>query len=293
MRKWFFLLLCVVCFIPVAASAHSGRTDGSGGHWNRSTGEYHYHHGYSAHDHYDMDGDGIADCPYDFKDNAKVYNNEIDPKSNGRFSMGWTQFVIIIETLIIVWLSVACIDKKRYISKLRDMYFYEVEEIKNDYEKRSKASQCTKEEIICLENKLKNYTEDYNHLKEDANTARTELLYAKRQTEIERFNLQSIQREKESVLLDLYRIRNAPLDISFAEDGYPIYWETQSDKPYGDFTVYDNEKANVFHVDRFCAPYYAHQNHLFNVLPNSRPCRKCARRYEKFKIPEWYTKPQK
>ena len=54
------LVLCV--------NAHPGRTDGNGGHYNRSTGEYHYHHGYSAHDHYDMDGDGDLDCPYNFKD---------------------------------------------------------------------------------------------------------------------------------------------------------------------------------------------------------------------------------
>ena len=41
------------------ASAHSGKTDASGGHWDNSTGEYHYHHGYPAHQH----TNGI--CPYD------------------------------------------------------------------------------------------------------------------------------------------------------------------------------------------------------------------------------------
>ena len=35
------------------ASAHSGRTDSKGGHRNRSTGQYHYHHGYSEHQHKD------------------------------------------------------------------------------------------------------------------------------------------------------------------------------------------------------------------------------------------------
>ena len=54
--------------VTFEVKAHPGRTDSSGGHTNRSTGEYHYHHGYSAHDHYDMDGDGIIDCPYDFVD---------------------------------------------------------------------------------------------------------------------------------------------------------------------------------------------------------------------------------
>lgn len=70
MHRWLSLLLCIVslCLIPVTASAHPGRTDANGGHWDNSTGEYHYHHGYSAHDHYDMDGDGVVDCPYDFVD---------------------------------------------------------------------------------------------------------------------------------------------------------------------------------------------------------------------------------
>lgn len=62
------LLLLSLLITPVFA--HPGRTDENGGHWDRSTGEYHYHHGYSAHQHYDMDGDGIPDCPYDFRDNT-------------------------------------------------------------------------------------------------------------------------------------------------------------------------------------------------------------------------------
>lgn len=56
------------CAFAISAVAHSGGTDSNGGHTNHSTGEYHYHHGYSAHQHYDMDDDGVLDCPYDFKD---------------------------------------------------------------------------------------------------------------------------------------------------------------------------------------------------------------------------------
>lgn len=57
---------CLVILMATTIRSHSGRTDSSGGHWDSSTGEYHYHHGYTAHDHYDMDGDGDIDCPYDF-----------------------------------------------------------------------------------------------------------------------------------------------------------------------------------------------------------------------------------
>ena len=42
------LLLATIFLISTLATAHSGRTDSSGGHTNRSTGEYHSHNsGYS------------------------------------------------------------------------------------------------------------------------------------------------------------------------------------------------------------------------------------------------------
>ena len=65
------LITLAVVFIAVHVFAHPGRTDSYGGHTNHSTGEYHYHHGYPEHDHYDMDRDGDIDCPYDFRDNTK------------------------------------------------------------------------------------------------------------------------------------------------------------------------------------------------------------------------------
>lgn len=51
------LSLCVCSVL-----AHSGKTDGKGGHYDNTNGEYHYHHGYPAHQH----TDGV--CPYDFDD---------------------------------------------------------------------------------------------------------------------------------------------------------------------------------------------------------------------------------
>ena len=69
MRKQLLaFLLAFLLLLSPTVLAHSGNTDANGGHYDRSTGEYHYHHGYPAHQHYDMDGDGVADCPYDFDD---------------------------------------------------------------------------------------------------------------------------------------------------------------------------------------------------------------------------------
>lgn len=57
---WIAGLVLLILVVPTFA--HSGGTDGEGGHRDSSTGEYHYHHGYPAHQH----TDGI--CPYDFED---------------------------------------------------------------------------------------------------------------------------------------------------------------------------------------------------------------------------------
>lgn len=71
-RRMFSLVIAlVICLqIPAVVFAHPGRTDTDGGHTDHETGEYHYHHGYPAHQHYDMDGDGTVDCPYKFRDQA-------------------------------------------------------------------------------------------------------------------------------------------------------------------------------------------------------------------------------
>ena len=84
-RNLLALLLLIIFLIPISVSAHQGRTDENGGHYVDRTGEYHYHHGYPAHDHYDMDGDGDKDCPYTFKANTNS-NNKSNTKENSSAS---------------------------------------------------------------------------------------------------------------------------------------------------------------------------------------------------------------
>lgn len=62
-------MLCIT-----SVFAHPGRTDENGGHTNHSTGEYHFHHGYPAHQHSDTNGDGILDCPYSYSNNTTNTN---------------------------------------------------------------------------------------------------------------------------------------------------------------------------------------------------------------------------
>lgn len=73
------LLLIVLClFLCLASvSAHSGRTDANGGHRDSSTGEYHYHHGYSAHQY----PNGV--CPYASTGSGSSSSSESTDSSDG------------------------------------------------------------------------------------------------------------------------------------------------------------------------------------------------------------------
>ena len=62
--------MLALLMLPASACAHPGKTDKNGGHYDYSTGEYHYHHGYPAHDH----PNGI--CPYDYDDKTNHDSKE-------------------------------------------------------------------------------------------------------------------------------------------------------------------------------------------------------------------------
>ncbi len=77
-KKLIVIKTVILCVLVIAYAivgtffgvfAHQGRTDGKGGHIDHDDGTYHYHHGYPAHSHYDINGDGVIDCPYKFRNN--------------------------------------------------------------------------------------------------------------------------------------------------------------------------------------------------------------------------------
>lgn len=86
MRKIVMLIMVVmVLFIPVIALAHGGRTDSAGGHTDSDTGEYHYHHGHSAHQHPN------GECPYDYNNQTK-YSSSVTNSSYSSTSTPQTFF---------------------------------------------------------------------------------------------------------------------------------------------------------------------------------------------------------
>ena len=94
MRRLVALLLFFLTFssLLVPCVAHSGGTDENGGHYDRSTGEYHYHHGKPAHQHPN------GECPYESKKPSVASSDKEDR------APVWLVFVVIAVFGVYIYL---------------------------------------------------------------------------------------------------------------------------------------------------------------------------------------------
>lgn len=273
-RFAFLLFTLLLISLTFSVSAHSGRTDSSGGH-NSDSG-YHYHHGHPAHDHYDMDGDGDKDCPYNFVDKTgensgadKNGTSTISAKQGDEENVpAWVYWVFALQFIVALALFMINRSKKRDIEDMAHRHKIDIDQIKQSCDRQLTEKRATEEELHKLHSRVSDSKKEYEELRE------------KRIHE-------EIELEKTKKIRS--RIKNAPLDITFTQNGMPIYWKPNVEKPYGDYTVYVNKKTHIYHVDRFCAPYFASEVHIFHVIEHNRPCRKCAEGFFDFKtVPEWF-----
>lgn len=79
------LLIAILCIPAAVAFAHPGRTDSNGGHYNRETGEYHYHHGYPEHQHPNGVCSYLDDTPKESSESSRlavVYTSSTSSEDN-------------------------------------------------------------------------------------------------------------------------------------------------------------------------------------------------------------------
>ena len=157
------LLFLLLMTVP-SASAHPGRTDANGGHTDRSTGEYHYHHGYSAHQHYDMDGDGKKDCPYEFKDKigstsgtTKPSTSSSSSSTSGLTTLAYTSSAktnpssdsisvfLLLFILFFIFHAIVHSSRKRTLEDLSDRLFHAEQAYQDQLQQCQKFAQAEKE----------------------------------------------------------------------------------------------------------------------------------------------------
>lgn len=317
------LFLALILCVPISAGAHAGDTDASGGHYDHSTGEYHYHHGYPAHQHYDMDGDGFRDCPYDFDDQTGANSGSSsssggstdftpltyrdgfsdgydygygdgqeegydagykDGQENGHsegYSKGAESLYGLIGFLVLCLIALCiafCIVIKRKNDIERN---YSI--AASQYEKKLKSFSDAKDNLKAIQSATTELQQKHDQVAAKLTLEQNTLLELRKETVREQLVLESTRKCRQ-------RIKEAPPDITFAEDGEPVYWKPDVNKPYGDYTVYLNKTGTIYHTDRFCASYSSSVRHIFTVISTSRPCEKCAKHAFDFtSVPDWYS----
>ena len=163
----FTVVFLIIFFSLFYVCAHSGKTDSNGGHFDRSTGEYHYHHGYSAHQHTN------GKCPYDFDDKtgensgssktSTSTTSDLIALSSSKYKNLAKErliYIVVLSVVLSVVLLIVLIilfrtnnrknESEEELKKLKAKYKDETEEFKNlktDYSKKT---------ILCCELSIEN-----------------------------------------------------------------------------------------------------------------------------------------
>ena len=320
------LLFTVFLFaisIPITVLAHPGSTDGNGGHYDRSTGEYHYHHGYSAHDHYDMDGDGIDDCPYNYDDKT---NTDIGSPSTASYSSRYSsnydneppETITVYEELEIIkevpvvptWIKWLWGCLSVLILCLLVSNHWKKQEISHLQKAIDKQAKDAREQNECHKTELRKKDEDFHKQISDLKTKHSEQLKKTKldmQETIEQLKSDNVKLRNElgSVISTipigevyypdtaevsrlLYRI-SIPSDVYFIDGKIPVKGRVNEYDPLGDYTVFVGKSSSVYHSFKYCGSAYDLKPvHVFDVMGKLRPCRKCGKEYGN-EPPKWYT----
>lgn len=335
MRRLLCFLLVLVLLMPlcITAKAHPGKTDSNGGHRDRSTGEYHYHHGYSAHDHYDMDGDGIIDCPYDFVDKTRNSNSSYTSDSRSTSSVNtpttfttpteqpkhenaenesvsvkeekkmptWGYWVIgilgcvaVIQHLII-----------RSMSKDIDSHRETIRENLKKNDQLKSDIETLKKENLRIANSEEDWKRQVNQIKSNSDTVIR--LKDSRIAALTR-KVELIQNEKDE-LYQRYPFAktgptsqllthpiNLPNDVYFIRGKVPVKGTVNEDRPFGDFTVFITQRGKKYHSNKYCGSViFSTPAHVYDILNDHAPCTRCATSlpFRPKQIPEWYTEVKK
>lgn len=316
MRKLLIIAAFLLLF-PITVYAHPGKTDGSGGHYNRSTGEYHYHHGYSEHDHYDMDGDGDSDCPHDFNvatnssgwstvSSDTPYNSYNSEKSTVEAMVVYQDKKVPYVPKLIKWilgfLVILCI--YLFLSRRTD---------KEDIKRLEKTVEWQEEEKDKLkahfETEAKKAAENYGNRISQLNKehlAHVQEVVSEKAVIIEslREENRALKQDLCSVISDipvgevfypnpgnpdkkLYKI-TIPDDVYFIEKDIPVKGVITSYKPYGDYTVFVTKSSTIYHGLKNCSGSFGMEPmHLFEAMRIKRSCLRCGNPHENAP-PEWY-----
>lgn len=306
------LVFCLLC--ATHSYAHPGRTDEDGGHYDRSTGEYHYHHGHPAHQH----PNGV--CPYKSNSQSSSTINLNSPKNEAKTSPSSKSYILPVCIFVFGLLLFYA----RYMKKLEDKAIKQsIQEPSQTQDKiQSLEKQLTQkeDELFQAKKSLHDNTVELSNLRGEIASYKVALNQAnykimnmeqtKKQlediinrqlSEINTLNISLSSLTKQiatikSESISFYSMSEeemklaagVPDGVSFDENSLPHYYVNPTVEKH--FTVYISYTGKRYHRICGCSGAYTPM-HLFTVSGTYTPCTRCvpfqARNYQ---IPLWYYK---
>lgn len=287
-----FIISLVVCIsICGLVFAHPGRLDENGGHWDHSTGTYHYHTGENAgkkqsssnsYNYYDNDYyNDEKDLTYeniidDLLDQLDEKDNEIDKLNKKLYDLNnkfekeqeknkkkYLAAIIVLTALTVTFLYffiLKCSDAKDYKKGKEEFEEY----LRNERDENKKLEN----EISTLENEI-NEQKSINS------------------------SLKAVALNSQAFIKNIYKtntinkIANVPEDIHlyFENDKLQLNDVLYPDYEYGRYTGYISETGKCFHMKKGCTGAIKPICILDKkAIKDKKPCLKCCRFID---IPTW------
>lgn len=290
----FIGVIIIAWLFPIWSYAHSGDTDSRGGHYDHSTGGYHYHHGYPAHQHEDLDGDGDIDCPYNF---------------NGKYNGGYSSYDQYSQYTG-KWISTANLNEaleEEYQVGYKEGHDAGYQEGENSgYEDGYNTATAKLEEEYAakLENEVaeakssaylfsifigapvliyitslfcqKGFNKQERVFREEISNLKKEVVKAKNYATLSGsyLNTDAVSEIPEGVIL-------LPLVL-------PVSGRTNEGQPYGDYTIYTSPRGSKYHC-RYGCGRATHPTHFYLRNSEMEPCKNCVpTNMYPGKLPDWY-----
>jgi len=296
--------------IPVFA--HTGKTDSNGGHTDYSTGDYHYHHGYPAHAHYDMNNDGTIDCPYDYDDQTN-HSSGSNSSSSGNLTLskvaydeGYADgYDKGFDDGYDEGYTKAQKEAQSSAKKIADEHQRALNTLQSEQADDIGAA-CTLTVFLTLLVAVPIFVSFHNRstraaesqlaaasqrIKDEYDRKQEDLLKIWND-EFDRMNKEIKAQKKQLMLGDISSGLDEnivlPPDISLRRSFTPIKGERRTFYPYGDYTVFMTGSSIKYHCKHNCSPS-AKPIHFFDLPPDAQPCFRCvAKEMYPQDRPQWY-----
>jgi hypothetical protein len=303
MKKFVLFLSSLILSVSVLASnvyAHSGGTDENGGHTDHSTGDYHYHHGYPAHDHYDMDGDGDLDCPYEFDDRTG-YTSGATSGHNSSYGTQSASGNQSSSTMYSAGYDAGYADgkesgydagyedgkdagyergyKKGYINGEADMEIAMDDQIDAANDSLWLSAIIGTPVLVILISFIFGRIRDKRE-----NLLYSEIRTLKKQLYDER-NIRVLDADVSSIRESA---KNIPENVRLISVFLPVKGNATKQKPYGEYTAFASQYGSSYHCKYNCCNATTPM-HIFQILGNLKPCARCVpKEMQQNSLPEWY-----